>query len=81
MNTKTRPMVKTMSFALCTLACESLPKTESLPENLGQARMHPQSKDGSVLRLRSRRALSPAPPQQLEPAALTCQLKTCMSNS
>jgi hypothetical protein len=81
MSTTTRPMVKTMSFALWTLACESRPKTESLPENLGQARMHPQSKGGSVLRLRSRRALSPAPPQQLEPAALPCQLKTCMSNT
>jgi hypothetical protein len=67
---------KRMSFSLWPLACGVTPKTKSLAHSkVRQARMHPQSKDGSVLRLRSRRALSPAPSQQPERALRTCQLK------
>ena len=67
---------KAMSFSLCTLACESSQKQKAWRnEKVRQARMHPQSKDGSVLRLRSRRALSPAPPDQHERAHFACHLK------
>jgi hypothetical protein len=67
---------KRMSFPLWTLACGVVPKIKSLAHiEIRQARMHPQSKDGSVLRLRSRRALSPAPSQQHERALWTCQLQ------
>ena len=67
---------KTMSFSHWAMACGVIPKTKSLAQREGSpGRMHSQSKDGPVLRLRSRRALSPAPPDQYERAQLACHLK------
>jgi hypothetical protein len=71
-----------MSFSLWALACRVIPKRKSLAHvSVRQARMHPQSKGGSVLRLRSRRALSPAPPRQHETTLLACHLKTRLMNA
>jgi len=76
MNIKKDPRDRTMSFSLWALVAESSLKTKGLARaNAHQARMHPQSKDGSVLRLRSCRALSPAPPEQPERARWVCHLK------
>ena len=64
---------KPMSFSLWTLACEAFQKQKAWRnQKVRQARMHPQSKDGSVLRLRSRRALSPAPPPHHEHTMRAC---------
>ena len=68
---------KKMSFLLGTMACGVIPKTEGLADaRVRQARMHPQSTDGPVLRLRSRRALSPVPRTQFEPTGFPCHGKT-----
>ena len=65
-----------MSFSHWTLACGIIPKTKSLAQgHLRQAWMHPQSKDGPVLRLRSRRALSPGPREQLGRRPAFCQVQ------
>ena len=49
-----------MSFSLWTLAGEVIPKTKGLAHaSVCQARMHPPSKGGPVLGLRSRRAPIP----------------------
>ena len=67
---------KPMSFSLWTLACESFQKQKAWRnQKVRQARMPPQSKDGSGLRLRSRRARSPAPPEQHERAHPACHLE------
>jgi len=66
-----------MSFSLWALACRAIPKTKSLAHiNVRQARMHPQSKGGPVLRLHSCRALSPVPQPQHEQTRLSCHSKT-----
>jgi hypothetical protein len=68
MNTTRYSGGKTMSFSLGTMACGIIPIEEGLADaRVRQARMHPQSTGGPVLRLRSRRALSPVPQHQCEP--------------
>jgi hypothetical protein len=53
---------KKMSFSLCTLVCRIILLEYSRANvKVRPARMHPQSKGDPVLRLRSRRALSPVP--------------------
>lgn len=64
---------KKMSFSLWTMACEVIPKAEGLADaRVRQARMHPQSTGGPVLRLRSRRALSPVPQGQVARRGFSC---------
>ena len=67
---------KEMSFSPWTLVANH-PKKQKAWRNqkVRQARMLPQSKDGSVLRLRSRRALSPAPQPQPRRAPSACHPK------
>ena len=59
------------------LGLRSHPKSQKAwrVQGMRQARMRPQSKGGPVLRLRSRRALSPAPPPPHEPTTPACHLK------
>ena len=65
-----------MSFPLGTLACGIIPKTKGLAQgDLRQAWMPPQSQDGPVLRLRSRRAVSPGPREQLGRWPAFCQVQ------
>jgi hypothetical protein len=77
MNTTPYSSEKKMSFSLWAMACGVIPKAEGLADaRVRQARMHPQSTGGPVLRLRSRRALSPVPPDQFEPTDSSCHFKT-----
>ncbi len=65
----------TLSFSLWTMACGLIPELEGLAQARACAkpRMGPQSTGGTVLRLRSRRALSPVPRQQCRSACRACQ--------
>ena len=77
MNTKKDQSEEPMSFSLWTLAGKVIPKTKGLAHaSARQARMLPPSKGGPVLGLRSRRALSPGPPEQAARTELACHLKT-----
>jgi hypothetical protein len=81
MNTPRDQSEEKMSFSLWAMACGAV-----LYRNCGalakpapgQGRMHPQSTDGAVLRLRSRRALSPTPCPQPELGQGICQLRNCL---
>ncbi len=65
-----------MSFSLCPSVCEVILKGKRpAPKISEQVRMHSQSEGGSVLRLHSCRALSPAPLQQCAGHRNDCQLK------
>jgi hypothetical protein len=77
MNTTAYSRQNKMSFSLCTVSDGLIPKGEGLADTkVRQARMHPPSTGGPVLRLRSRRALSPVPPEQCGPVDLSCHCKT-----
>jgi hypothetical protein len=76
MHTKEAPSEATMSFSLGTMACGVIPKAEGLAHgSVRQARMLPQSTGGAVLGLRSRRALSPGPREELERTRWACHPK------
>jgi len=65
-----------MSFSLWAMACGVIPKAKGLAhKTVRQARMHPQSTGGPVLRLRSRRAVSPVPQQPHEGRQRACHLQ------
>ena len=77
MKTKKDQSEETLSFSLWTVAGALIPKTKDLAHaGVRQVWMHPPSTGGPVLRLRSRRALSPAPLQEHETTPLACHLKT-----
>jgi hypothetical protein len=64
------------SFSHWTSDCAVIPCGEGLaPVGARQARMHPQSEGGPVLRLHSCRALSPVPRQQPAGKLSRCQFE------
>ena len=73
MNTKKDQTEPRMSFALWTLACGVSAQAQGLAHaSVRQVWMHPQSKGGPVLGLRSRRALSPVPQPEHERRQPAC---------
>ena len=74
MNTTPYSSERKMSFSLWAMACGVISKGLA-DTRVRQARMHPQSTGGPVLRLRSRRALSPVPLKQFELTGSACHCK------